>query len=331
MTLLPASVMTLTPANAAFLRENIVNMNRPDSVVRGDAKDRCEASFRLALKERLPVVEAAETLLDAFRDDLVTRMLTAYRDVRGEHMPLLKDVRKYPLGGISHPPSLLQRLLDEEPEARSWEMMEATLVYPPQEFVQGRRVGEKEDYAICHNGYLPLGNLQQLGEGVYEFLNPETSPVRRMPSLRTMLGLMALAGVGTPAQVQFTSRVSTLPELRDLLENDLRPWCFDVSPYEVHGGRVDPSRNTARRRPSTHVERTHHRGASRHARGPRRRSRLPGRASRWFRFTASERIRSGYIPGRKNAEPGHEFLCRGVRRFCEAHGSFLTGTAPGCR
>lgn len=244
MTLLPASVMALSPANGAFLREHIVNMSRPDSVVRGEARERCEASFRLALKEHIPVVEAAETLLDAFRDDVVTAMLSGYQDASGAPMPLLKDVRSYPLGDIPGPPPLLRRLLDEEPAASSWMITEGELVHPVQSFVKGKKVGEEKERTLYPNGFLPLGNLQQLGEGVYEFLSPSASSVRRMPSLRTMLGVMALASVGEPAQVQFTTRVSTLPELRNLLENDLRPWCFDVSPYEVHGSLVDPYRGT---------------------------------------------------------------------------------------
>jgi hypothetical protein len=172
-----------------------------------------------ALAGRTRVLDAASALASGYRDQALKEMQSLAQLTRIEHRRL---------SGEPDLPEPLLRLRREHSEAADWDFTEVTLSQ------------------VSATNYLPLNNLSPLQDGLYEFFAPtappEASKTRRIPGLPLLLALAALSAFDRPGEVQFTSRLSMLPELRALLGEGKRPWCLASYDYEVHDSKVNPLR-----------------------------------------------------------------------------------------
>ncbi len=248
MVSLPSTLTALTPANYAFLQTTLSNLNQANSVVQRNGQQQSQQRIRLALQQRVTVFQAADTLMNSLRTSLATELQQGYEDKAGQPHNFLDEIRTVPLDAISERPPVVERWLTDFPAGGALEMHELVLANEPGDFVTVRhKQSQRVLYlsaakAAATNNLRNLGVGHPAGAGLQEFFFPEGTRIHRLPPLALLVGLLQTLNIASPLELQLTARISTLPDLRDMLEDTPARRCLLLacSPQRFHQSYAHP-------------------------------------------------------------------------------------------
>jgi len=221
MALFPSSLTALTPANAAFLEASLDALRRPGCVIQGAENSVCRQTAQLALREKIPVIDAASAIDRAHAWNQIRRLWNGVADERGRNVETLESVETYSLREAARRLGDRQGFFRRVMEASPGTGLDVTEIRLKPDavgvFGPARRL-------MALNGYLKSGIAAEFYESV---VHPGQSDVWRYLPLQVELGVLMMRGGERAIGVQLTSAESSFDELRDLLDQaePRRPLC----------------------------------------------------------------------------------------------------------
>ena len=216
-----------SPQDMDFLAAQLKNLAGSRSLIPESKRASVQDDLQRAAAGEISVVEAAEALVDGIKHGNILQLQKGiFDEEKGKRIAILKDVKHYRLSEMENPPPLVQRFLAAHPGYQG-EVSELS-------YRNGIPTIKNSGRFISSNDLMG-SNYLSVNQELYEGVLLKYKGIERHYPLAFLLWAERERNGDQGVKLQFTSKISSLDELRDLLEKDTRPFVILAKSPEDQG------------------------------------------------------------------------------------------------